>query len=558
LIRAQNAGIVIRKLPACTIFEFFEVSPPAAAVMGAKEKLLCSYPGPAVQIPNTFANNDQFCKELASFLQQMNVDLLDSVATTKKAGTESVELRDSAHPRYITQLLVGILRGMGKPAQVARIQKRIADDVQWHNAKLPWRRSPLWLVIRVALQTSFNRLDDEHGGYKTFMLFFMARVLKLAVKNGLSSDILFCMRAKLSHRLAKVANSIPSFVVNFVGEAGQETEVLLQRRWNLVQMIQASTPHWDPKGLDFPGDTQLSLDNSRNYIYQALKRRDTAVEVLEFQTQHNVRFVNAFHPFDTFRTNEYVALADFEASVQNHLDNWAADNRYKDSAVMSLAACIRSYSKAALETYESNPEDLSRALLTIFELWVALDSMAVTQYPLLKDYSCEVPLELFHPLLIRKRRSLERLAKIEHYLQERHHADQFGSVFSKRIHQNSFAVRYYQNSTGHQHLRFKIEEKAHTVRTAKQEQLEEKNLEYAALKKQAEETEHTKTITPQNREKHKTKKCPKCRLERQAKAMDIQLHEWPLPQEELKAITTVFELSPPLVFGVWRAVVFEL
>ena len=106
--------------------------------MKAEGKLLCSYPGPAIQIPTDTFMDECFLAELASFLVQMDVDILDSVPTTIRAGSIVPEVRESAHPRYIPGLLVGILRGFGHPAVVDRITKRIGDEVLWRDAYKPW------------------------------------------------------------------------------------------------------------------------------------------------------------------------------------------------------------------------------------------------------------------------------------------------------------------------------------------------------------------------------------------------------------------------------------
>jgi len=86
MIRAQNAAVIIRKLESDTIFESFEVSPDPAAVMSAKGKLICSYPGPAIAVPNTIVDDPSFIAELANFLVRMDRDVLDAAATTTKAG----------------------------------------------------------------------------------------------------------------------------------------------------------------------------------------------------------------------------------------------------------------------------------------------------------------------------------------------------------------------------------------------------------------------------------------------------------------------------------------
>lgn len=77
-VRAQNAAIIIRKYSEKTVFEIFEVSPAAAMVMRTEGKLICSYPGPAVEIPNNVFTDRGFQEELASFIVQMDIDNLDS------------------------------------------------------------------------------------------------------------------------------------------------------------------------------------------------------------------------------------------------------------------------------------------------------------------------------------------------------------------------------------------------------------------------------------------------------------------------------------------------
>ncbi|OJA17062.1 hypothetical protein AZE42_08072, partial [Rhizopogon vesiculosus] len=89
--------------------------------MEAKGKLMCSYPGPAIIVPNTVVDNPTFPPELANFLACMNHDVLDSAATTTKAHSTVLEERDTTHPRYITELLTGFLRTFGEPANIPRI-----------------------------------------------------------------------------------------------------------------------------------------------------------------------------------------------------------------------------------------------------------------------------------------------------------------------------------------------------------------------------------------------------------------------------------------------------
>ena len=69
-IRAQNAALIVRRLNLSDSiqFEVFEVSPPNTKVMTAEGKLLCSYPGPAIQESEATFMDKCFLRELSSFL----------------------------------------------------------------------------------------------------------------------------------------------------------------------------------------------------------------------------------------------------------------------------------------------------------------------------------------------------------------------------------------------------------------------------------------------------------------------------------------------------------
>ncbi|OJA12483.1 hypothetical protein AZE42_08793, partial [Rhizopogon vesiculosus] len=432
IIRAQNAGVVMRKLESETIFESFEISPDPAAVMGAKGKLICSYPGPAIAVPNTIVADPTFPPELANFLVHMNQDVLDAAATRTKANSTVLEERDTTHPRYITELLTGILRGLGSIADVPRIRKRIGDDVLWDRAKLPWRRSPLWLVIRVALQTTLERSAlAGRTMYKSFILFFMTRLTRLAINHDLSNEILHFMSAKIARRLFKLGSSASPELSHMVNEVTGEVRDILEARWESVENAQEASPHWDPKALRVLKDTHLSLNNSREYIRQALCNQHSSPPSTSFKPSHHMRGTiddfldtNASFLAAAHTAEPSLALADFETVIRLGIDDWVArvSSQTAETACISIEACACAYSSRALKSYEGNPENLSIMLITLFELWVAMDKIVVEQIPLMADYSPEIPLALLERLLIRKSSALDRVKRLHAHLKARHHS----------------------------------------------------------------------------------------------------------------------------------------
>ncbi len=555
-VRAQNAAVLVRVLIDHVRFEMFEVSPQANVVMSTNGKLLCSYPGPAVQVSPEIFRNRFFLPELASFLVQMDIDVLDSTATTVKAGSTVREVRESAHPRYISELLVGILRGFGQPASVDRITKRVADEVLWKDAYKPWRRAPLWLVIKVALQTS---LDCDM--YKTFMLFFHTHLLRICIQRGFPSETLHLMRIKMARRLSKLGPAVSDDVYQVVRDTATETEELLQNRWSSFQKSQSTSPPWDPDGLDFDSDTAITLDNSRPYLMKALDSTPHSHSPKPFSPSHQPRLADTadFRQFSDGRlkaavdNDKRIALADFESSVERGLDSWVDSSQHGDDASDVIASCVEQYFASAKKIYGADPEENSVMILTIMDLWKALDTLTIRQCLLLRYYTPEIPRDFLHPLLLHRSGSLQRAELIEKYILQRHEEATYAtSVFSDDVTESSFAVRYYRDSPQLQQLYTDIDQRARRQREEKRAELRVLNEKSQSLRNAASTMEHT-CYNWRGRWN-----CRNCQTNDEANGLKIYVHEWPLPQTTLQAQSVVFELSPPRAFSTWRQITYMI
>ncbi|RDB23567.1 hypothetical protein Hypma_009273 [Hypsizygus marmoreus] len=563
-IRAQNACVILRKTEETMVYEAFEINPPNAEVMGTTGRLVCSYPGPAVTIVNETALELPFQTELVSFLAKMDVDLLpDSMPTTVKAGSTVVETRDTADPHYITQLLTAILRGLpgSEIAQVKRIDKRIRDDIIWHDSEKPWRRSSLWLVLRVALQTTLQGFTLPEGShcdaYKAFMVFVMGNIMCLPECTKLSTDLLHCMQAKVSRRLHKLREEIPQVVVGGVTLAVRKIMTILADRWSIEQSAQARPKGWAPNQLNMKSDIALSLLKSKEYIIQRLNQDSHPQSISTFQPSQHPRLIGA-HAFDpdellaALTHDPYVALIDTEHAVRQDMDRWVVDHLNDPSACIILARCIKVYCSTARRLYVGNPEDESTMLLTIFQLWAALDKLTIAVHPLLSDYSPEVPEGLLESLLLRKTSSIERFLFIQQYISQRHRCTKFGSIFEDKVTTASFSVRHFDTSSELIALRRKIEADARRDRDAKSAELKKAKAKYDSLMEQALSQDH------QFHSYYNRYGCIRCQLEHEAENMKINVHEWPLPEDGLLAKGLVFELQCPAAFQAWRTTTYEI
>ena len=565
-IRAQNACVLVRKLPDEVIFEIFEVSLQNERVMSTEGKLRCSYPLHAIAIPESVFSDESFQTELASFLAQMDVDEFDDATPkTKKAGTKVSEIRDTVDPHHVTQLLVAILGGLGRVVvDVKRTSKRIADEVLWHGAEKPWRRSPLWLVIRVALQRT---LEHRHR-YKPLILVILCRVLYKAIMYNFNSDLMFTMRAKVSRRCYKLSESpTPTFVYNVVEVCVKKVTLLLQDRWKTIQ-DEKKLPPLDPDNWDIAASTTLTIPQARSYIRNVLARENTVVRS-SFSPDDPLR-LGVIHDLAQFASGKLTAqfrkqglhtLHDFEESVLTHANSWTHKNLTKPSACSIIATCFQQYYQLAKEQYTNSPEDKSIMILILMQLWVILDTITCQQFSLLRDYDPDIPITFLEPILLRHHRHISCVDRVEQYILDRRQKAKYSSVFSDTVTSSSISVRHFNQSSTLQDLKSRMEAEANIARSTKRAELEKLNDVYQTLRSESSILNHTQTRrVDEEGDVHITHSatCTKCRLEKAAANLFISIHEWPLPEARMEAEMVVFELACPKVFSIWRNITFDM
>jgi hypothetical protein len=580
-IREQNAAVIFRRVNDDTVtYESFEVSPSDLDVMSSTGKLRCSYPGPCISIPFSTFNEEQFRRELANFLTEMNIERLPGAdPEPTKVGTRVVDHHNTRHPRYITELLTGILRAVGGPADTKRICKRIAGDVICApSGGEPWRRSPIWLCIRVALQTTLRSSETQHDKYKHFMLYLLTTTMNDASADC-SSDTLHVMRSKIARRALKLENSIPDRLLQFTTQSLEHIKDVMEERWTKIQECHQNPTNrvsWDPSTWDLSKDTNLPLSNSRKAILKAIGRRQQLPLPRPFTPgcvpRHSADRFNGLP--NTFAEDIDLTLADFEDSVRNDLEEWL--NRETDTNKMTkvLLNSMRTYYHRARDQYRGSPEDLSLMLLVLLELWVALDTLVVQQIPLLGKYWHEIRVDIVKRLLVRKSEDIERVVRVAKYLIRRNESAHYDkSLFAEPEDlEGTFPVRYFDSSPECQALKKRIEKDADDAFAAAKAVYDDANNRYEKLAAEIQRLEHENHFeeeeeivqTVKKRKKTvvrtvtNTSNCKKCRLEGQAKCVTAKAAEWPLPRNGNAAKTVVFELCCPPVIGRWRDATYLL
>ncbi|KAI1071472.1 hypothetical protein LB507_005472 [Fusarium sp. FIESC RH6] len=564
-ITEQNAGVFINRKSDSVCFEAFELSPRNEVVMSVRGRLVRHFPATAVEVSAADFESPDFQMVMAKTLAKMSQQTVrETRQVSKKEKGEKENRNETPNPMIVTELLVSILRGCGKEIAVEKVCKNTRDDVISKDSKVPWRRSPTWLLVRVALQLSMTRFSATgNDTYKEFMVFLMAQVLQAAnEQQKVPSEILQIMSNKIARRLCKLDNPRDGPWLVSIRNIVSQTSETLQQRWRLI------TERSEPPLSSMRGLSNFKIDDN---IAFSLKDMETFIKAT---TQRKAAVPNTrFRPtseLNSLTQNQLPCVGDWSEDYLPfkliELESWVAENiqawidhhmRKVDNPVRDLRILIEAYHTKAASNYSCRPEGASRMVLTISELWYAADVAAIQELPLLADYNPEVPVVLWQALLLGSLQEMERLQRLEMYISNRAKVAEKvdrPSILGSFGSPGSFAVQFFANSTRHQQIKYEIEAEANTKRREKREEFRKAKTEYVKLMQKYAESEcdvTTKRDAAGVMHIHPSS-CRRCVFQSKANALGVFVHEWPLPHDELEAQATVFEMAAPVIFSEWR------
>lgn len=552
----QNAALNVSKTVEGFVIECYEISPQNEAVMSSA-RLQMTFPAQAILIPDESFLEESFLQEFCTFLRKLNAMAVDAMSPrTQKAGTSVAEHRDSVHPHMVTQLLMAILATEGTYIRSHPIAKNIRDNACYESSLLPWRRCPLWLVIRVSLQLMFARTSGPEIGrkwYKDFMCHVYSNFLETALNRNCNSENLYLINLKLGRRAAKLGLHLGAVTAEKMTGLLVRSHSIIRDRWVVIQQKDRESrdlvPHIGPV------DTQVKLAKSEWYIRSRLQdahnpRLSGHSDIDQVQSWTRLSFLGHVLPnSDIFLqdcTPQLYALFDFESWVDLHLTTWTENVARNENTCIQLRSLIQDYYHYGKSRYEDDAKQLSTMYLTVFELWCVLDQIATSACPMIGRTRCEIPATILEPLLLSEWKDLTRLSRVEAYIRSRQgNISAFGPIGD-----NSFGVQYFDTCDEMRTLKSDIENDARDDESLKMREWQRVRAEFESLMSQAARCTH----------KHNRYgiACDKCMLEKRAKDLSITIYEWPLPDNESHAKAVVFELRCPLVFKAWREILWML
>jgi hypothetical protein len=182
-IKAQNAGLLVYRRQDSIVFEPFELSPTNNAAMNSVGRLVRTFPASASKIPASTIQVEAFRESFSCTITKLSSQAAPGCQPqARKNGHFMEEDRDTTAPTMVSQWLMSYIAAYGEQTNTVRISKNTREEVLWDDCRHPWRRSPLWLFIRVTLQLLFTRSGSTerplHGLYKAFVAQLLSRILQ--------------------------------------------------------------------------------------------------------------------------------------------------------------------------------------------------------------------------------------------------------------------------------------------------------------------------------------------------------------------------------------------
>ncbi|KAF4988308.1 hypothetical protein FDECE_15104, partial [Fusarium decemcellulare] len=582
-VAPQNAALIVHcdHVTGNAILEQFQTAAPVSDVLRTVHALTCDFPSRAVAVPLSVFNNESFLGNLSRFLEQASSQAFDRFAArASKAGQSVVEIRDCPSPALISEMLMSLLEGIGSPAHVCRLRKRIRDDVVLGTSDVPWRRSSYWLVLRVTLGRILSELlKDAHEAmgrvyYKFIMCAVLANLLRDCV-GKLHPEMTLMLQGKLCRRLAKlesesasVTGSLKAAYDDFlaasrdslgaiVADAGHRILGSWQEyKRGIVRQIPV-LPFRAPQK-----DIFLDLPNSRSVLLRLLSQsfnspsRQVSVNLASLR-EGTVSQVNQL-------ASKYSSLADYEANMVE--DAALLGSSSSESRCTQLAESMVQFLDRVGDAYVGNSLQMSRYLLRLFELWMRMDKEATATCPLLKAFHPVFVPSSLDVLCLPTMQEMERLSQVQQYIETRisSHTMDHETIFGDPRRSNSFPLQFvYSTKPGEQMivLAVKIDAASQGSRSQKQSELANLTRQYDELTQSMQSRTCTCTRLPDG--SMDVRGCTKCWKKRCRHRLKINAHEDLLPSlkegsEKAQRAAILLELRMPRYLAVYRAAVWKL
>ncbi|CAF4885953.1 unnamed protein product, partial [Rotaria sp. Silwood2] len=151
-----------------------------------------------------------------------------------KGSVQCDEIRDVPKSHYVCQWWIQKFQDIkieNNSNDSIQFKKKHRDHIRWKKAKIPFRRSGLWLTMKVVFQMILSKrlADDGTLIYKLLITHFLTYVI-CQTYSTISVDLLIHCIRKIVRRLNKIENMLSHTLPSDINEWMQSMKLNIRRK----------------------------------------------------------------------------------------------------------------------------------------------------------------------------------------------------------------------------------------------------------------------------------------------------------------------------------------
>ncbi|CAF2569715.1 unnamed protein product [Rotaria sp. Silwood2] len=582
---AQNAAILIEideNSDDQPLVSSWQVLLPTETITSSLEPHISCFPVPTFRLSNR--------SQLLSRVQcELLVDFVNNTiecAQSHKASHTFNEIREVPIAHYVCQWWITQFQGVQTDQQAntsISFKKKHRDQIRYRSSMYPFRRSGLWMTIKVVFHIILTKRLGKMGTimYKLLITNLLTYFIH-KMSSQISTDLLtYCLR-KIVRRLNKIDSLLSSVDFNDMNHWIQKITEEIKKK------IEQITPN---------SNWQRSVEERKKQKLPEIRLDPTQRETqehscLKFKSylqkhQSDTSFKPSYHTsnYDHWTSNRTVdqdnglptisfsnsyddntikvQLIRIEIFVQSSLEDWinrflASQNGYK--CFENLQTFYEDYQRSALQFYYSenkstDPMGYSRFILTSLTIIYFMHKKLCEdkQFERLKLHAIRIPnlLDLFDFLVLPNRDDMIRARSLYDYFQE-FNGKPYPDLLSNIESSIAFGVYFADQSIEMNEELKKIQEQAEKDKKDKIEEVIKAKEKYEELMKKAEDLKcECDELT------FFYKKCDQCTIRKEANNIKVNIYECPIPSRRESALAVMFELQMPKEIRCYRDILWQ-
>lgn len=540
-----------------------------------------SFPNISVEVPfDNFVKSTSFAQQLVA-LDEYQYD--KAMPKAKKGGIEVSETRDVADPMYVSKWLLTFLTDTNSDVVTGsyfpQIMKKIRDDVIFKGGELPYRRSGLWMTMKVALQLNLEKEFGQDIGnciYKIIQIHLASKMCEFwmrseyrTIDTGLAVEMLAKLGRKLEKLTTKSENLIDkvqcetlfSIVTSYAKETILRVREKLNDQFNKLNLIDQELAELQPlENMNFESDTIHTIPSLSEHLEIRMKSGNTQHPNLNCMSEpkkikrHRSK-VESIPNFKLTSETSEVKLC----LILVDIENWVRANSTKCTIAnaLRLRTIAIDYGTAAKKHYKDDPLGGSRMILTILQIIRTLDQLATEDYSLFEQHHSGINPKIFEDLLLPSRDQMEVSLDLESYFEQRNSESKFPALNAEsEVSHLSFSARFAETNKEMKALRQKILDEEEEKVEEKMEQVNQARLKIQKWREEAKGLNHEFKKIWSNyefRTAHDSN-CRLCWLTKKWTKYRVKVYERALRREDYCQYAVAFELLIPPVISCLRDV----